>query len=496
MSVTVEKLEKSMAKLKIEVSAEQLEKAIQKAYEKNKNKIQIPGFRKGKAPRKLIEQMYGKGVFYEDAANELIEEEYPKAVEECGEEVVSSPKIDVEQLEAGKDFIFTAEVALKPPVKLGKYKGVEAEKMDLEVSDSDVDAEIDKQRNTNARTIEVTDRAVKDGDIVTLDFEGFVDGVAFEGGKGTDYPLTIGSGAFIPGFEEQLVGFEIGKEGDVNVTFPEDYQADNLAGKAATFKCTVKAIKAKELPELNDEFASDVSDFDTLAEYKEDVKKKLVERKTNEEKAKREDAVVKAVIEDSEMELPEAMVETQARQIVNDFAQRLQMQGMSMDQYLQYTGNTVDKMIEQVKPQAIERIQARLVLEEVAKAENITVSDEDFEEELKKMAEQYKMELDKLKELMSESEQKTMRSDLAVQKAADFLVENVKEVAKKKATKKADDAEEKTAKKTAAKKTTKKADDAEEKPKKTATKKAAKKDDDAEEKPKKTTRKKKTEEEA
>ena len=496
MSVTVEKLEKSMAKLKIEVSAEQLEKAIQKAYDKNKNKIQIPGFRKGKAPRKMIEQMYGKGVFYEDAANELIEEEYPKAVEECGEEVVSSPKIDVEQLEAGKTFIFTAEVALKPPVKLGKYKGVEAEKMDLEVSDEDVDAEIDKQRNTNARTIEVTDRAVKDGDIVTLDFEGFVDGVAFEGGKGTDYPLTIGSGAFIPGFEEQLVGFEIGKEGDVNVTFPEDYQADNLAGKAATFKCTVKAIKAKELPELNDEFASDVSDFDTLAEYKEDVKKKLVERKTNEEKAKREDAVVKAVIEDSEMELPEAMVETQARQIVNDFAQRLQMQGMSMDQYLQYTGNTVDKMIEQVKPQAIERIQARLVLEEVAKAENITVSDEDFEEELKKMAEQYKMELDKLKELMSESEQKTMRNDLAVQKAADFLVENVKEVAKKKAAKKADDAEEKPAKKTAAKKTTKKADDAEEKPKKTATKKAAKKDDDAEEKPKKTTRKKKTEEEA
>jgi trigger factor len=496
MSVTVEKLENNMAKLKITVPAEQLEKAIQKAYEKNRSKIQLPGFRKGKAPRKMIEQMYGKGVFYEDAANELIEEEYPKAVEECGEDVVSSPKIDVEQLEAGSDFIFTAEVALKPEVKLGKYKGVEVEAMDLDVTDEDVDAEIDKQRNTNARTVEVTDRAVQVDDIVTLDFEGFVDGVAFQGGKGTDYPLTIGSGAFIPGFEEQLVGFEIGKEGDVNVTFPEDYQAEELAGKAATFKCTVKAIKAKELPELNDEFASDVSDFDTLAEYKEDVKKKLVERKTNEEKAKREDAVVKAVIEDSEMELPEAMVETQARQIVNDFAQRLQMQGMSMDQYLQYTGNTVDKMIEQVKPQAIERIQARLVLEEVAKAENITVSDEDFEEELKKMAEQYKMELDKLKELMSESEQKTMRSDLAVQKAADFLVENVKEVAKKKVTKKADDAEEKPAKKTAAKKTTKKADDAEEKPKKTATKKAAKKDDDAEEKPKKTTRKKKTEEEA
>ena len=483
MSVTVEKLEKSMAKLKITVSAEQLEKAIQNAYQKNKGKIQIPGFRKGKAPRKMIEQMYGKGVFYEDAANELIEAEYPKAVEECGEDVVSSPKIDVEQLEAGSDFIFTAEVALKPPVKLGKYKGVEAPKMDIDVTDEDVDAEIDKQRNTNARTVDVTDRAVQVDDIVTLDFEGFVDGVAFQGGKGTDYPLTIGSGAFIPGFEDQLVGFEIGKEGEVNVKFPEDYQAEDLAGKDATFKCTVKAIKAKELPELNDEFASDVSDFDTLAEYKEDVKKKLVDRKTKEEKAKREDLVVKAVIEDSEMELPEAMVETQQRQIVNEFAQRLQMQGMSIDQYLQYTGNTVDKMIEQVKPQAIERIQARLVLEAVAAAENITISDEEFEEELKKMADQYKMDVAKLKELMPESELKTMRKDLAVQKAADFIVENVKEVAEKKtkkAAKKADDAEAET----------------EDKPKKTTRKKKTEEDSEAEDKPKKTTRKKKTEEEA
>ena len=488
MSVTVEKLEKSMAKLKITVSADQLEKALQKAYEKNKNKIQLPGFRKGKAPRKMIEQMYGKGVFYEDAANELIEEEYPKAVEECGESVVSSPKIDVEQLEAGKDFIFTAEVALKPPVKLGKYKGVEVPKMDVEVTDEEVDAEIDKQRNTNARTIDVTDRAVENNDIVTLDFEGFVDGVAFQGGKGTDYPLTIGSGSFIPGFEEQLIGFEIGKEGDVNVTFPEDYQAEDLAGKAATFKCTVKAIKAKELPELNDEFASDVSDFDTLAEYKEDVKNKLVERKTASEKANREDLVVKAVIEDSEMELPEAMIETQQRQIVNDFAQRLQMQGMNFDQYMQYTGNTVDKMLEQVRPQAIERIQARLVLEAVAEAEKITVSDDDFEAELAKMAEQYKMDADKLKGLMGEGELKTMREDLTVQKAADFLVENVKEGAKKAAAKKtttkkaaADkDAEEKPAKKTTTRKTTKKAAD----------------DAAAEEKPKRTTRKKKTEEEA
>ena len=466
MSVTVEKLENSMAKLKITVPAEQLEKAIEKAYQKNKNKIQIPGFRKGKAPRKMIEKMYGVGVFYEDAANALIEEEYPKAATECGEDVVSSPKIDVEELEAGKDFVFTAEVALKPPVKLGKYKGIEVEKMDLEVTDEEVDAEIDRQRNMNARSIDVTDRAVKDGDTVSLDFEGFVDGEAFEGGKGTDYPLTIGSGSFIPGFEEQLVGFEIGQEGDVNVKFPEDYQAEHLAGKDATFKCKVNSIKAKELPELNDDFAGDQG-FDTVEEYKADTKKKLEEKKATDERAKKEDAVVRAVIEDAEMELPEAMVETQQRQMVNEFAQRLQMQGMNMDQYLQYTGSSVDQMLAQVKPQAIERIKSRLVLEAVAAAENIEVTDDDFAAELEKMASQYRMELDKLKELVSEAEEKQIRSDLAVQKAADFLVENAKEGAKK------------AAKKTAAKKTTKKADNAE-----------------GEEKPKKTTRKKKTEEEA
>ena len=484
MSVTVEKLENNMAKLKITVPAEQLEKAIEKAYQKNKNKIQIPGFRKGKAPRKMIEQMYGKGVFYEDAANELIEEEYPKAVEECGEDVVSSPKIDVEELEAGKDFVFTAEVALKPPVKLGKYKGIEVEKMDLDVTDDEVDAEIDKQRNMNARSIDVTDRAVKDGDTVSLDFEGFVDGVAFDGGKGTDYPLTIGSGAFIPGFEEQLVGFEIGQKGEVNVKFPEDYQAENLAGKDATFKCKVNSIRAKELPELNDEFASDAG-FDTVAEYKEDVKKKLEEKKAADEKAKREDAVVRAVIEDSEMELPEAMIETQQRQMVNEFAQRLQMQGMNMDQYLQYTGGSVDQMLAQVKPQAIERIKSRLVLEAVAEAEKIEVSDADVDAEIESMAHQYRMEVEKLKEMMSDAEKKQLKSDLAVQKAADFLVENVKEGAKK------------AAKKTTTKKAA--AADGEEKPKKTAAKKTTTKKaaaEDGEEKPKRTTRKKKTEEEA
>lgn len=498
MSVNVEKLEKNEAKLTIEVSAKDFDKAIDKVYNKQKGKIQIPGFRKGKAPRNMVERMYGKEIFFEDAANELINEEYPKAAEECGEDIVSSPEIEVTQIEAGKSFIFTATVALKPEVKLGKYKGVEAEKMDLDVTEDEINAEIDQERSRNARTIEVTDRKVEKDDIVTLDFEGFVDGVAFDGGKGTDYPLTIGSGAFIPGFEDQLIGFEIGKEGEVNVTFPEEYQAEELAGKDATFKCTVKAIKTKELPELNDEFASDVSEFETVAEYKEDVKKKIAERKEAQAKADRENAVVKAVIEDSEMELPEKMIETQQKQIVNDFAQRLQYQGMNMQQYMQYTGNTVEQLMEQVKPQAIERIQSRLVLEAVAAAEKLEVSDAEVEEELKKMADQYKMELDKVKELMGERELKTMKDDLAVQKAANFLVENVKEVAAKKTAKKT--ATKSATKTTAKKTTTKKADAAkdEEKPKKTTTRKTTKKAETAEgeEKPKRTrkTAAKKTEE--
>lgn len=454
MSVQVEKLEKSMAKLTIEVSADDLEKAIESAYQKNRGKISIPGFRKGKAPRKLIEQMYGKGVFYEDAANELINSEYPKAAEESGEDIVSNPKIDISQVESGKPFIFTAEVALKPPVSLGKYKGVKVEKADLDVTDADVDAEIDKQRNTNARTVEIADRAVQKDDMITLDFEGFVDGEAFKGGKGEDYPLTIGSGAFIPGFEEQLIGVEIGKETEVKVKFPADYQAAELADKDAVFKCTVKAIKEKQLPELNDEFASDVSEFETLQEYREDARKKLVERKTAEAKAKKEDEAVKAVIEDSEMELPEAMIETQQRQIVNDFAQRLQMQGLSMEQYLQYTGSSVEKMMEQVKPQAEERIKSRLVLEAVAAAEKLEATDEEFEAELKKMADQYKMEVEKIKGMISEKEQKQIRDDLAVQKAADFVVENSKEAAKK-ASKASEDEEEKDVK---AKKASKKED--------------------------------------
>ncbi len=427
MSVQVEKLENSMAKLTIEASADELEKALQNAYLKNKNKISIPGFRKGKVPRQMIEKMYGPAIFYEDAANEIIPEAYEKAVEECGEDIVSSPEIDVTQIEKGKPFIFTALVALKPEIKLGKYKGVKVDKADVTVTDEEVDAEINKERENNARNIEVTDRAVKDGDMTVLDFEGFVDGVAFDGGKGENYPLTIGSGAFIPGFEEQLVGAEIGKEVEVNVTFPEDYQAEELKGKAATFKCTVKEIKEKELPELDDEFASEVSEFETLAEYKADVKTKLKEKKEKEAKDAKEAAVIEAIVNDSEMEIPEAMLKTQQKQMVDEFAQRIQMQGLSIDQYFQFTGTTYDKMIEQVKPQAEKRIKSRLVLEAVVKAENIAASDEDYEEELKTMAEAYQMEVDKVKELLPEKSVAQIKEDIAVRKAAEFVVENAKE---------------------------------------------------------------------
>ena len=427
MSVQVEKLEKNMAKLTIEVAAEELEKAIEAAYQKNKSKISIPGFRKGKVPRQMIERMYGKEVFYEDAANALIPDAYEKALDECEEDIVSSPSIDVVQIEAGKPFIFTAEVALKPEVKLGKYKGVKVEKADITVTDEEVDAEINKERENNARNIEVTDRAVKDGDITTLDFEGFVDGVAFEGGKGENYPLTIGSGAFIPGFEEQLIGAEIGKEVEVNVTFPEDYQAEDLKGKAAVFKCTVKEIKEKQLPELDDEFASEVSEFETLAEYKADVKGKLEERKAKEAKDAKEAAVIEEIVKDSEMEIPEAMLATQQRQMVDEFAQRIQMQGLSIDQYFQFTGSSYEQMIEQVKPQAEKRIQSRLVLEAVAKAENITATDEDYEDELKVMVEAYQMEVEKVKELLPEKSVAQIKEDIAVKKAAEFVVENAKE---------------------------------------------------------------------
>ncbi|MBO4988129.1 MAG: trigger factor [Lachnospiraceae bacterium] len=427
MSVQVEKLENNMAKLTIEVAAEELDKAIEKVYQKQKNSISVPGFRKGKVPRAMVEKMYGAAIFYEDAANELIPEAYEKAYDECGEDIVSSPKIDVIQIEKGKPFIFTAEVALKPEVKLGKYKGVKVDKVDVTVSDEDVAKEIDAERERNARSISVTDRAVKDGDQTVIDFEGFKDGVAFEGGKGENYPLTIGSGAFIPGFEEQLIGKNIGEEVEVNVTFPEQYQAEELAGQPAVFKVTVKEIKEKQLPELDDEFAAEVSEFDTLAEYKEDVKKNLTEKREKDAKNAKEDAVIDAIIEDAKMDIPDAMVETTQRQMIQEFAQNIQMQGLSMEQYFQFTGLTAETMMEQVKPQAEKRIKSRLVLEAVVKAENIVATEEDFDNEIARMAEMYKMEADKVKESIGEEGKKQFMEDLAVSKAVEFVVNEAKE---------------------------------------------------------------------
>ena len=427
MSLQVEKLEKNMAKLTIEVPASELEKALQSAYMKQKNKISLPGFRKGKVPRQMIEKMYGAEIFYDDAANALIPKAYADAYDECELDIVSRPEIDVVQIEKGKDFIFTATVATKPEVALGEYKGLEVDKVSTRVTQKEVDAKIQEEAEKNARTITVEDRAVQDGDEVVLDFEGFVDGVAFEGGKGENYPLTIGSGSFIPGFEEQLVGAETEKEVEVKVTFPEDYHAEDLKGKEAVFKCTVHEIKAKELPEIDDEFAAEVSEFDTLEEYKADVKTKIKEQKAAEGKAKQEDQVVEQAVKNATYELPEAMVETQAEQMANDFAQRMQSQGLTMEQYFQFTGTTAEQMMEDLKPQAVKRIETRLVLEAIAKAENIEISDEKLDEEIGKMAEAYKMEADKLKEFMGENEKKQMKEDMAVQEAITFLVENAVE---------------------------------------------------------------------
>lgn len=423
MSLQVEKLEHNMAKLTIEVSAEEVEKALQAAYIKERKKISMPGFRKGKVPRQMIEKMYGPEVFYDEAANHMISEAYGKAYDECELELVSQPKIDIVQLKKGEPFIFTAEVAVKPEVTLGEYKGLKVDKVSTRVTQKEVDEEIEKERERNARTVEVTDRAVQDKDQVLLDFEGFVDGEAFEGGKGEKYPLTIGSGAFIPGFEEQLIGAEIGKEMEVNVTFPEDYQAKELAGKAAVFKCTVQEIKVKELPELDDEFASDVSECETLDAYKAEVKKKIKERKEREGKEKKENQAVDAVIENAQMDIPEAMIELQTKQMADDFARRIMQQGLTVEQYYQFTGMTEEKMMEEMKPQAEKRIKTRLVLEAVVAAENIEVSEERLEEELKKMAESYQMEVDKLKEFMGENEKKQMKEDIAVQEAVTLIAE-------------------------------------------------------------------------
>ena len=427
MSLQVEKLEHNMAKLTIEVSAEELEKALQGAYNKQKKNISIPGFRKGKVPRQMIEKMYGPEVFYDDAANQLIPEAYGKVYDEEDLEIVSQPKIDIVQIEKGKPFIFTAEVALKPEVTLGEYKGLKVEKISNRVTQKEIEAKLVEEQEKNARTVSVTDRPVQDKDEVVLDFEGFVDGVAFEGGKGENYPLTIGSGAFIPGFEEQLLGANLEEEKEVNVKFPEEYHAKDLAGKEAVFKCTVHEIKVKELPELDDEFASDVSEFETLDAYKADIKAKIKEQKIAEGKRKQEDKAVEEAVANAQMDIPDAMVDTEVRQMANDFAQRLQQQGLTLDQYFQFTGMTAEKMTEELKPQALKRIQTRLVLEAIVKAENIEISDEKIDEEIQKMADAYKMEADKLKEFMGEKEKEQMKLDMAVQEAVTFLVDNAVE---------------------------------------------------------------------
>ena len=424
MSVQVENLEKSMAKLTIEVSAEKLEEALQEAYNRQKNRISLPGFRKGKVRRNMVEKMYGPEIFYEDAANLLIQKEYGAAVKESGEDVVSQPEIDIVQLEKGKPFIFTAEVAVKPEVTLGKYMGVTVTKIDTTVTDEEVDAEVERQRENNARSITIEDRPVADGDTTVIDFEGFVDGEAFEGGKGENYPLVIGSHSFIDTFEDQLIGKNSGEEVEVNVTFPEEYQAEDLAGKPAVFKVKINEIKGKELPELDDDFAQDISEFDTLAEYKEDVKKKLQEQK--------EAAANRKIIDKSKMELPEPMIEMQVQNIINDFATRISQQGLSMEQYMQFSGATIDSLKEQVRPDAIERIQSSLVLEEIAKAENIEVSDEELDKEFERLATAYRTDVESLKEYAAESEIQAIKDDLALQKAADLIMENVKERAKPK----------------------------------------------------------------
>ncbi|MBQ1681763.1 MAG: trigger factor [Agathobacter sp.] len=440
MSVKVENLEHNMAKLTIEVSAEELEKALDYSYNRQKKQISVPGFRKGKVPRAMVEKMYGPSVFYEDAANKLMQDNYPAAVDESGLDIVSRPTVDVTQIEKGKPFIFTAEVAVRPEVTLGKYMGVTVTKQDTTVSDDEVAEALEKERNQNARTVSVTDRAAQMGDTAVIDFEGFVDGVAFEGGKGENHSLELGSHSFIDTFEDQIVGKNVGDEFDVNVTFPEEYQATDLAGKPAVFKVKVNEIKAKELPELNDEFASDVSEFETLEEYKADLKTKLENNKKNSVRKEQEDEAIQKIIDKSKMDIPEAMIDTQCDSMVEEFAQRLAQSGLSLEQYMQFSGQTMEQFREQVRPEATSRIQSSLVLEQIAKEENIEVTEDDINAEIERMATMYGMEADKLKEYMGDAEKESMKKELALSKAADLIMENVKERAKPK--KKTEDAAE------------------------------------------------------
>ena len=428
MSVQVENLEKNMAKLTVTVSADKFEKAMQAAYMKQRSRISIAGFRKGKVPRAMIEKVYGPEVFFEDAANTMINEFYPRAMDESGLDIVSRPDIEVTQIEKGKDFIFIAEVAVKPEVKLGEYKGITVKKAEISVSDEEVDAEIEKTRNMQARTVDVEGRAIAEGDTAVIDYEGFMDGEAFEGGKGENHSLVIGSHSFIEGFEEQLVGKNTGDEVEVNVTFPEDYHAEELAGRPALFQVKVNEIKGKELPELDDEFAQDVSEFDTLAEYRESVKAQIEERKKEEAKRSKEDEAVQKAVEGAQMEIPDAMVDTQVGSMLEEFAGRINQQGLSLEQYMQFTGATIDKLREQMRPDALKRIQSSLVLEAIAKAEGIEVPEEEVQAEIARMAGLYGMEVEKLEEMIDESERNSIQTDLSIQKAVDLITEHAVEV--------------------------------------------------------------------
>lgn len=428
MSLAVEKLDGSMAKLTITVPAEEFTKAITSAYNKQKSKFSVPGFRKGKVPQAFIEKMYGAAIFYEDAANQLINEYYPKELENCEEEITSNPEIDVTQIEKGKDFIFTATVAVKPEIKIGDYKGVEIEKIDTTVTDEDVMAEILKDQKENGRKIDVTDRAAQMDDEVTINFEGFVDDVAFEGGKGENYKLTLGSHSFIDTFEDQIVGKNIGDKFDVNVTFPEEYHVEDLKGKPAVFKVELLAISTLELPELDDEFASDVSSFETFAEYKEDKKKTLEVKKEEQAKREKQSKVVEKIAEAAEVEIPEAMIKYNQERIMNEMSQRMMYQGIQMEQYLQLMGTTKEEFLERVKPDAIARIKTSLVLEAVAAAENIVASDDDVDAEIQDMATQYQMKPEELKDMIGAPELENIKKDIASRKALEFLGENCKEV--------------------------------------------------------------------
>ena len=427
MSVQVENLEKNMAKLTIEVSAEELEKALDAVYQKEKGSISIPGFRKGKVPRAVVEKMYGAEIFYEDAANALMQRTYPDAVDESGVDIVSRPTVDVVQLEKGKPFIYTADVAVKPAVKLGQYKGVKVTKADTEVSEQEITSQLEIEQGKNARMVTVTDRAVENGDTAVIDFEGFVDGEAFEGGKAEGHSLEIGSHSFIDNFEEQLIGANVGDELDVNVTFPEQYQEASLAGKPALFKVKVNEIQAKELPELDDEFAQDVSEYDTLEEYKESLKTELQKKKTEDAKKAQEDEAIQKIIDSSEMEIPDAMIDTQCENMIDEFAERIAQSGLTMEQYMQFSGQTMPKLREQIRPDALSRIQSSLVLEQIAQEEKIEISEEDFAAEVAKMAESYGMEAEKLMEYMGESDRNTMKKEMSIQKAVELIMDQVVE---------------------------------------------------------------------